>query len=56
MDDYNKFTKQEIIDAFEFDIKQYTRNYKYYLAIADGYFERIKEIKKKISEIREEMK
>jgi len=56
MADYDKFTKQEIIDSFEFDLKQYTRNYKYYLSIADGYLERIKEIKKKIAEIRSKIK
>jgi len=56
MSDYKPFTKAEIIQALEFDIKQYKRKHDYHYSLAQDYLARSDEVGKKIQKIREEMK
>ena len=56
MSEDEKFTKEEIIKALEFDIRQYRRKHDYHLSLTQDYLERIEDVKKKIAEIRSEIK
>jgi len=56
MSDNEKFTQEEIINALEFDIKQYKRKHDYHSSLAQDYLARADEEEKKIEKIREEMK
>jgi len=56
MSEYEKFTKEEIIKVLEFDIRQYRRKHDYHLSLTQDYLERIEDVKKKIAEIRSEIK
>ena len=56
MSDNEKFTQEEIINALEFDIKQYKRKHDYHYSLAQDYLARSDEVGKKIQKIREEMK
>ena len=56
MSEYEKFTKEEIIKAFAFDIRQFRRKHDYHQSLAQDYLERIEDVKKKIAGIRSEIK
>jgi len=56
MSDNEKFTKEEIIQALEFDIKQYKRKHDYHYSLAQDYLARANEVGKKVLKIREEIK
>jgi len=56
MSDNKKFTQEEIIQALEFDIKQYKRQHDYHYSLAQDYLTRADEVEKKVPKIREEMK
>jgi len=55
MVDSKKFSKKEIVEMMEFDVKQYQRKYESHLSIAEGYLERVKRVQQKISKIQQEM-
>ena len=56
MNSFEKFSFQEIISAYEFDIKHYQRKREYHLQLAEVYQERITELHEKISKVNEEIK
>jgi len=56
MNSFEKFSFQEIISSFEFDIKHYQRKREYHLKLAEVYQERINQLDEKISKVQERMK
>ena len=56
MSDYKPFTKAEIIQALEFDIKQYKRKHVYHYSLAQDYLARAAEVEKEIVKVKEKMK
>jgi len=56
MSDNEKFTQEEIIQALEFDIKQYKRKHDYHQSLAQDYLARAEQVEKEIVRVKEKMK
>jgi len=56
MSDNEKFTKEEIIEALQFDINQYKRKHDYHYSLAQDYQARAEQVEKEIVKIKEKMK
>jgi len=56
MSDNKKFTQEEIIQALEFDIKQYKRKHDYHYSLAQDYQARAEQVEKEIVRVKEKMK
>jgi len=56
MSDNKKFTQEEMIQALEFDIKQYKRKHDYHYSLAQDYLARAEQVEKEIIKVKENMK